>query len=364
MFAGFGRNWRLGQVQGIEIRLDSSVLIIGVFIVLILSGSWFPLFAPNTRPWLQFSMAILTTILFIGSIIWHELAHSVMALRYRLPVVQIVIHAFGGVAQIGREPERPAHEFWITVAGPLSSALLALFFFLMSGVGGILGVACLWLGQINLVLAIFNLIPAFPLDGGRILRAALWRSLGSYRRATYYAARGGQIFAILFGLWGALIFLRSTLNGVLLMLMGWFIFQAAAQILRVTDNGTPISTATPLRRLMRVNVPASAPETHLALFAWQYMDHASDQAFPVLQDGTLVGMVTANEVHHIPRTEWGQYRLWQVMIPREKLVVLSPDDDLKLAIAKMDQAGLDHAPVLFGGVLVGMVNRRDIVYQT
>jgi CBS domain-containing protein len=226
--------------------------------------------------------------------------------------------------------------------------------------GGTLG----WLAVVNFMLAAFNMLPGFPLDGGRILRAAMWRYHGSYRKATRQASRTGQFMAILFALTGAVQILGGEFfNGLWLLMIAAFLYTAAASSYRMAKGGS-LPMNTPVRRIMRFNVPIIEPATPLAFLAWKYFDHAKDQAFPVMRNGQLVGMVTATELNKISRIEWGKYRVEQVMLPRERLCVINPDDPLQTAFDALEAAGMDHAPVLDMSGLVGMLNRRDIVYRT
>lgn len=357
------QGWRIGEIGGVEVRVDVSLLFIAFFVTFILATRVFPFEAPGGGLLLYWLAGLLGSAIFIGSILWHEMAHALLAMRYGIPVVQIVLHLFGGVAQIAREPERPGQEFEIAIAGPLSSMFLAILFGLLGGMGGIVGSLCSWVSAINLTLALFNLLPGFPLDGGRVLRALLWRLGGSYRKATQQASRVGQGMAILFVLFGVWMILQGLwFNGIWFMLIAAFLYSAATASRRMTAGSLNMQAS--IRRVMRYQVPVVEPALPLALLAWRYLDHARDQAFPVMHSGELVGLVSALEVDRVPRLDWGRVRVAEVMLPRERLVMLSPHDDLQAAMQKMDAVRVDHAPVFEAGQLVGMVNRRDIVYRT
>ncbi len=358
------QGWTIGRIGSIEIKLNISLVFIALFVAASLALGVFPKFAPGVSPLFYGLVGLFTSLVFIGSILWHELAHSLVALRYGIPVVQIVLYLFGGVAQIARDPERPSQEFWIAIAGPASSMVLAIAFGTLSRLNGLAGAACSWLAWTNLLLALFNLLPGFPLDGGRVLRAALWRLGGSYRQAARQASRVGQAMAGLFGLGGLWMMLRGdTFNGIWFILIAGFLFSAATVSYR-SAQGASLPMQTPVRRVMRFNVPVVEPGWPLAILAWRYLDHARDQAFPVMDDGNLVGMVTAAEVDRIPRLDWGKIRVADTMLPRDRLCVLRPDDDLQAALTALEAAGMNHAPVFESGQLVGMLNRRDIVYRT
>src|SRR5260221_9352186 len=192
--------WTIGWIGEIEIKINISLAFIALFVAYILAVGVLPYNAPGASPILYWLVGIVASAAFIGSILWHELAHSMVALHYGIPVVQIILYLFGGVAQIARDPERPGQEFWIAIAGPASSMVLALMFGALSSLRGLAGAACSWLAVVNLTLALFNLLPGFPLDGGRVLRAILWRIGGSYRQATRQASRVGQVMAGAFSL--------------------------------------------------------------------------------------------------------------------------------------------------------------------
>lgn len=356
--------WSAGRLWGIEIKLNISLLLIAALVTFTLANGVLPYAAPGVSQPIYYMAGLLTAILFIASVLWHEMAHSLVALRYHIPVIQIVLFMFGGVAQIGRDPERPGQEFWIAIAGPASSLILAIGFSTLSRSGGIAGAAAGYLGLVNFSLVLFNLLPGFPLDGGRVLRSILWKMQGSYKRATRQASQVGRIIAGLIAAFGLLLLVTGgAANGLWLLLIALFLFTAASQMLN-TAKGDPLPAATPVRRVMRFNVPVIQPDLPLAMLAWKYMDHAPDQAFPVMEGDQLLGIVTAAEVDSIPRLEWGKVRVGQLMLPRERLRPVAPDDDIASALKVMDAARLDHTPVFEAGRLIGMLNRRDIVYKT
>jgi Zn-dependent protease/predicted transcriptional regulator len=364
--------WRIGRIGEIEIKINPSLLIVAALVTVSVARVMMAYRMTAVNPVFYWIAGIVASVLFVASILWHELAHSIVAIRYHIPVVQIVLHLFGGVAQIARDPERPSQEFWIAIAGPISSLVLSLSFGLISVMafnmtkpfGAIVGGMFSWLAVVNFMLAAFNLLPGFPLDGGRILRAGMWRYHGSYRKATRQASRIGQAMAILFALSGGIQIIRGELfNGLWLLMIAVFLYSAASTTFRMAKGGS-LPMDTPVRRIMRFNVPIIEPTTPLAFLAWKYLDHARDQAFPVMQNGQLLGMVTVAEINKISRLDWGKYRVEQVMLPRERLCVINPDDHLQTAFEALEAAGMDHAPVLDVSGLVGMLNRRDIVYRT
>jgi Zn-dependent protease/predicted transcriptional regulator len=356
--------WTIAWIGDIEIKVNFSLFFIAVLVTASLALSILPHNAPGADSVFYWLVGLLTALVFIGSILWHELAHAFVALHYHIPVIQIVLHLFGGVAQIARNPERPGQEFWIAIAGPASSLVLAIMFWMLSALGGVPGAASTWLAVVNLTLALFNLLPGFPLDGGRVLRSALWYYGGSFRLATRQASRVGQGIAGLF----VLMAIWQTLNGdvfdgIWFILIAAFLYSAASSSYQ-SARGESLSMNTPVRKVMRFNVPTVEPTMRLALLAWKYLDHARDQAFPVMDNGELVGLISAIQVDKIPRLEWGKYTVSEIMVPRDMLTIIASDEAIQKAFIALEQAGMDHAPVYDGIQFVGMLNRRDIVYRT
>jgi Zn-dependent protease len=357
------RGWRVGELSGVEVRVDPSLLLIAALVTFSLAAGVLPREVPRTNGVFYWLFGAIAALIFILSILWHEMAHALMAIRYRIPVKRIVLHLFGGVAFIARDPERPAHEFWIAILGPLSSLALAFTFGALGQLPDLVGAVCRWLALINLTLAIFNLLPGFPLDGGRVLRAVLWHFGGSYRKATRQASRVGQAMAGLFVIFAALLFFNGFLfNALWFVLIAGFLYSTASLSYRMSLGGLP--SAAPLFRVLRHNVPLIDARLPLALLVWRYLDHAPDQAFPVFQNGMLVGMITAEQVERVPRLEWGRVRVGEVMLPLNAFPILFLTEPLESAKAQLDAYNVDHAPVFAGDQFVGMVNRRDIVYRT
>ncbi len=354
----------LGWVGDIEIKINVSLFFIALLVTLSLALGILPRSAPGANSAFYWVAGLLTAFIFIGSILWHELAHSLVAIHYHIPVIQIILYLFGGVAQIARNPERPAQEFWIAIAGPVSSLLLAALFWMLSALHGLPGAACAWLAVVNLTLALFNLLPGFPLDGGRVLRSILWQFGGSLRQATRQASRVGQGVAGLFvlvAIWQVLN--GDVFDGIWFMLIAAFLYSAATTSYQ-SAQGESLAMDTPVRKVMRFNVPTVEPTMRLALLAWKYLDHARDQAFPVMDNGVLMGLISAVQVDKIPRLDWGKHTVAEMMLPLDKLTIIANTATIQEAFTALDEASLDHAPVYDGNQFVGMLNRRDIVYRT
>jgi len=230
---------KLGRIWGIPIGLHTSWFLVFGLLTWTLSTGYFPLEYPHLSPWLHVILGVVTSVLFFGSVLGHELGHAAIALRNRIPVKSITLFIFGGVAQISREPRTPGAEFRIAIAGPLVSFALALFFggvWLVSRSLPILAAPGVYLMRINFILAVFNLIPGFPLDGGRVLRAIVWALTKSFRQASQAAAFSGQLIAFGFIGFGIFtIFRGQLLNGAWLVFIGWFLQNAAASTYSQTN---------------------------------------------------------------------------------------------------------------------------------
>lgn len=353
----------IGRLAGVEIRLNGSLLLLALLVTLAVSA-WLPAAVPGVSGVGYLVAGLFAALIFMGSVLWHEMAHVVTALRYQLPVRQVTLHMYGGIAELTRDPERPAHEFWIAIAGPLSSLALAVFFGINRSLPGLVGAICGWLAGVNLTLAVFNLLPGFPLDGGRVLRAVLWARSGSYKVATQQASRVGQVVAALFALFALWMLLGGLLfNALWFFGIAFLVYQMATAMFRMA-SGTSMPMTMPVRRVMRFPPNTIDPRKPIAFLAWKYFDRDHDQPVIVLDEGQVVGLVTFFDIDRFPRLEWGRIHVNEVMQPRDRIAVLDVDDTIGLALDRFDKTGTSYAPVLDGTVLVGVVFRRDIVYRT
>ncbi len=352
----------LGKILGIPIKVNASWFLIAGLITLSLASGYFPQQFPGwtaTGYWLA---GLATALLFFGSVLVHELGHSVVALWEKIPVRGITLFIFGGVAQIGREPDRPGSEFRIAIAGPLTSLALALGFSALGQAAGLIsaplaGVAG-YLGRINLMLAVFNMIPGFPLDGGRVLRATLWHLKQDLLTATRWASNAGRAVAFLFIASGIFQGLTGNLfDGLWIALIGWFLNSAAQsgyQHVVMKEMLTGV-TARELAALPCMEVPADVCVSDLV--AGRVMAHG-DRCFFVAQDGHLQGMVTLDEIRRVPRSAWTSLTAAQVMTPAQALAWARPDDELWTLLRRMDEGHLNHLPLLLRGRPVGMITRE------
>ena len=354
----------IGRVFGIPIDLDYSWFLIAALITWMLAVNYYPAeFKGGTSPeyWL---MGAVTAVLFFASIVVHELAHSWVALRYKIRVHRITLFIFGGVSQIAGEPPSAQSEFLIAVVGPLTSfALAALCFFLeplLVNITPALAVAK-YLALINGGLGLFNLIPGFPLDGGRVFRAIVWGVNKNFRRATLIAASTGRLFGFLFVVWGVWQVLRgSVANGLWIAFIGWFLESAAgAQVQQQMVQGllvghkvsaamgnscTHVSGDTPLQKLVDQEV----------------LTHGR-RCFLVDEGDRVVGLLTLHDMKAIPRSLWAMSTAVQSMTPLARLNTIDPDAELRTALEKMGGDRINQMPVMKGNNLVGMLSRGDIV---
>jgi Zn-dependent protease/predicted transcriptional regulator len=376
--------FRIGRVFGIEIDIDWSWLFIFFLIVWDL-GTVFDQLHPKWAGGLVWSAAIAAALLFFVSVLLHELAHSLMAQSQGVPVRSITLFLFGGVSDIQREPPSPRAEFLITIVGPLTSLIIGVTLLLLAGVSAspidamtgstssmsglsLLSTILLWLGSINILLAVFNMIPGFPLDGGRVLRSILWTITGNLRRATQWASQVGQIIAWLFIIAGIMMVFgydipllgTGLINGLWIAFIGWFLNSAALQSYRqvvIHDmlHGVPVT------RLMRSNPPTVSSTVSISSLVHDYVMGTDDHAFPVIDDGQLVGIVTLEDIRTVKRDAWDARNVQQIMTPTNQLEVAAPDEDAADALDKLAKRDVHQLPVVRDGKLIGLLRQRDIL---
>ncbi|HIC96150.1 TPA: site-2 protease family protein [Candidatus Bipolaricaulota bacterium] len=359
----------LGRVLGIEIQLDYSWFIIFILIAWSLAVGYFPQGYPGWPPGLYWSLALLTSLLFFGSVLVHELAHSLVARRHGTPVRNIRLFIFGGVAQITEEPKSARDEFRFTIVGPLTSLGLGLAFgviwWVSRGRDSTAPLAALaqWLSFVNFMLAGFNLIPGFPLDGGRILRSLVWAVTNDLRRATRLAVTSGRIVAFLFILAGVMLFFRGMwINGLWLAFIGWFLENAAAQSWRQFTLQELLQG----HKVREILIPDSdwpqvPPELPLQELVEEHILTSFRRCLPVIEGGRFLGVVTVHKLREVPRDRWATTRVAEVMIPFEQVKTIAPEAELLNALRLMTQEDLNQLPVVSGGDLVGMLARDKVL---
>ena len=354
----------IGRVLGIPIDLDYSWFLIAALITWLLAVNYYPAEFKGGTSVEYWVMGAVTAILFFASILVHELAHSWVALRYKVPVQRITLFIFGGVSQIVGEPPSASAEFLIAVVGPLTSFTLAAVFFLLErllvNLPPALAIAK-YLALINGILGLFNLVPAFPLDGGRVFRAIVWGANKNFRRATLIAASTGRFFGFLFIVWGVWQVLRgNVVNGLWIAFIGWFLESAAgAQIQQQMVQG--------LLGSHKVSEAMGNACTHIAgdttlqkLIDREVLTHGR-HCFLVDRGDRVVGLLTLHNVKEIPRPSWTTTTAAQAMTPVEKLGKIDPNAELWTAMEKMGRDGINEMPVMLGNNLIGLLSTGDIV---
>jgi Zn-dependent protease len=353
----------LVRIAGIPVGLDYSWFLIFALLTWMLATNHFPAEFPDWAPSLYWLVGLATALLFFVSVLLHELGHSVVALRYRIPVRSITLFVFGGVAQISDEPPSAGAELSIAIAGPLVSfALAALFYALQLTAGGIpplYGLAK-YLAYINVVLGAFNLIPGYPLDGGRVFRAIVWAATRDMKRATLIAASVGRGFGFLFIMTGVWQLLRGNFSGGLwIAFIGWFLESAAAAqavqvVFRVALAAHTVSQA------MSSNCPFIGADLTLQQLVDEHILGAGQRFFLVDREDRTVGLITLSRIREVPRSDWATMTAGEAMIALEDSKRVGPDTELSTAVQMMDREGVGQLPVLSKDRVVGILRREDV----
>lgn len=360
----FRHNIPLGRILGIPIGLDYSWFLVFALLTWMLAGSYYPAEFKDWPPLLYWFMGAVTAIMLFVSVLLHELGHSVVALRYRIPVRSITLFLFGGVAQIGAEPPSAVAELLIAVAGPLVSLALAVLFYvlqpLVAGLEPLLGLAE-YLAYINLALVLFNLIPGYPLDGGRVFRAVVWAVTGNMRRATFIAANVGRFFAFLFIFAGILQMLGGNLGGGLwIAFIGWFLDNAASsQVQQLMFQGALAGHT--VAQAMNTHCAAIPADLTLQQLVDEHILGSGQRCFLVNRGDDTLGLMTLHRIKEVPRDEWPTTTAAQAMLPLEQSQSLNPDSELWTALQKMDRDGVNQLPVNRDHQVIGMLSRADVI---
>ena len=345
-----GASLRLGRLFGIPLRLHITWFVIFVLVTVSLSLYEFPNrypFWPSGQYWV---VGIATSLLFFASVLVHELAHSLIAIHSGIPVKSITLFVFGGVAQIAREADRPGVELVMSAAGPVMSLLIAALFtglwVITRGISEPLSALGMWLGRINLILAIFNLMPAFPLDGGRVLRSLIWGATGNYRRSTRIASLVGQGIAYLMIFVGIMLVFGGNLPfGLWIAFIGWFLANAASASYRQVVFRDSLKGFT-ASDLMTRDCPSVASQLTLRELVQDHILRTSRRCFLVTENGQLGGIVTLHNIRGVPQQRWDTTTIGQVMTPIEKLKMVHPNDDALGILERMDGEDVNQMPVV------------------
>jgi len=362
-----GRNLKIATIFGIPIKVNASWILIFLLVSWTLAVGYFPSDYPGLGKSTYWLMGIISALLLFVSILIHELSHSYVVLKYNIPMHGITLFIFGGAAEMTEEPRNPRQEFTIAIAGLIASFILGIFFlflFFMTKIyypnPAFLGIFK-YLAIINFILIGFNILPGFPLDGGRILRAVLWHIKGNLREATRIASNVGSTFGgilIFFGLLNALF--GNFISGLWFIFIGFFLMNAARMsyqqlIARQLLEGIPVS------KVMSTDVKSVPSHISVEDLVNDHFFKCFYHGFPVVDEGKLVGMVTIQDVKKVPREKWKETKVSEIMKTDIDKLIVAPEEDAIRALSIMSKYKVGRLPVLDKGKLVGIIARRDFM---
>jgi Zn-dependent protease/predicted transcriptional regulator len=362
--AMFGTSWRVGRIAGIEVRVDSSWVVIALLITYSMYLRFSTLYRELSGVG-AVGLGILATVLFFGSVLVHELAHALVAQARGIRVQDITLFLFGGATRARVESRGPGDEFLIALVGPLTSGILAALFGIIAGLGGDslsrpLAGTFAYLAWTNLLLAGFNLVPGFPLDGGRLLRSAIWKATGSLSRATRIASVSGQAVGWLLVAGGVAFLLAGDLaGGIWFAFIGWFLVQAAR------SSYQELQLQQLLRRVEAEDVMAGdllriPPELSLQDAVDDYFMRYDHSAFPVEEQGRTIGLLTLRGVRRVPREQWPTRRVRDHMVPLGDQVVVAPNARMDDVLGKLQDGEAGRVLVVQDGEVVGIITPSDL----
>ena len=361
-----GNAFNLGRVFGIQFRLHYTWFIIFILITTSLSWQLFPRSYPDW-PWLLYwVIGIVASLLFFTSVLAHELAHSLVGRAHGIPIRSITLFIFGGIAEMTKEAARPGAEFKMAAAGPACSLVLGGLFALLHlftrGTIQPLAAMALWLAYINVALAVFNLIPGFPLDGGRVFRSILWRVSGNYKRSSWIAARVGQGIGYSLILGGILIMfiLHDWFSGLWLVFIGWFLQNAASVSYRQVQWRETLRGFT-ASQAMTSDCPVVPPGATVNQLVQEYAFATGHGCFLVAEEGRLWGIVTLHNIKTVSQLDWNVTQVKEIMTPVDKLKVAYPDQDGLSILEQMDESTLNQMPVVSEGRVIGLIARDNLI---
>jgi Zn-dependent protease/CBS domain-containing protein len=361
------RAFRIGRLFGIDIELDYTWFVVFLIVAGLLATGWFSKHLPQVSVGLRWLIGFATAVLFFVSVLLHELSHSLVAIRSGLKISGITLFLFGGVSKMTDEPRSAGVEFRMAIAGPAMSMLLAVVFLglarlVRGGPGGeVLATVLVWLGWMNGMLGVFNLLPGFPLDGGRVLRAGVWGATHDLTGSTRVASAFGQGLGFLMIVAGILLFIGRDIGGLWLAFIGWFLVQAAQQsyqqlLLRQALLGVPVSA------VMTAQVEWVPAEATLEQVVHDHVMLHNRPAFPVLESNRLLGMLALSDIRHVPRERWPYVTAGEAVPPLSELQTISPSADAWDALLKMTSGHSGRLLVTDGGLLRGIISRTDVMH--
>ncbi len=363
-------NFPIGKIMGIRIGLDYSWFLIFGLITWLMASSYYPSQFKDWPEYVYWLMGAATAILLFVSVVLHELGHSAVAIRFKVPVHNITLFLFGGVSEIEAEPPNAKAEFLIAIAGPLVSLILAGVFELLKPVFAT--VRPVWalveyLAYINFALAVFNLIPGYPLDGGRVLRAIVWRFTNNMRRATTIAANTGRFFGFLFIFLGILMMLRGDFgNGIWIAFIGWYLDNAASAEAQQSLYQGLLAGHT-VAQAMGPVCPSVAGDQSIEQLVNEHISGTGQRCFLVqrmtdhARGAENVGLITLGRLHEVPREQWAATTVEQAMVPMDQVKRTTPQSGLWPALEEMEHDGVNQLLVTNDGQVSGMLRRADVI---
>lgn len=361
----FGGSFRVARIFGIDIEIHFSWLVILGILAWALAEGFFPTQYEGWATSTYWVVGVIAAVLLFLTVLIHELAHAVVAIRKGLDVPRITLFIFGGVSHLGRQPRTAGEEFFISAAGPVTSILVAVvtgaFAYFFSTRNEQAEAVFTYLAFVNVLLAIFNTLPGFPLDGGRVLRSIVWKKTGSFRRATRVAGSVGQAFGygiIVLGM--LLLFTGNAFNGIWFALIGWFLLTAARGESESLQLDAMLAGLT-ARDVMREEWVNVSPAASIQDVVDDYMLSGAERVVIVAREGAVLGLVTVSDIRKVPRDEWRNTPAQRVMTSREQVVTVSPVARAVEVLRLLAEKSLNQVPVIEEGRMIGLVTRRELV---
>ena len=363
----FRSSIKLFRIAGIEIRLDYSWFIIFAILVYFFGFSYFPGLLPNINKGILALITIITVLLFFFSVLAHEISHSLVAKKRGINVSRISLWIFGGMAEIEHEPETPAAEFAMAIIGPATSFIIGIIF-------GVLwyftrnfptvGEPAAYLAQINIILGVFNLIPGYPLDGGRVLRSIVWKATGNLKRATFVASTVGRVFGFLLMAMGIfLFFTQYYFNGLWLAFIGWFIQSAAYMSYRQLIFDSSVK-GIKVKDILNEELVTVTQDTTISELVDDYFMKYRFSRFPVvssIHSNKILGVMSINDIKAFPKEEWPHTTVGEIVKSVSENEIVDDDKDVSEAIKQMTKYNLGHLVVMIDHRIKGMITKTDVM---
>ncbi|MFW6074071.1 MAG: CBS domain-containing protein [Chloroflexota bacterium] len=356
---------RLLRVRGIDVGIHYSWFIVVVAFSWLLAEGQYPNLYEDWSTAQYWTVAVASVLLLFLSVLLHEFGHALVAQGRGVPVRSITLFIFGGIAGLARESDDSKDEFLIAIAGPIVSialgGLFGLLWFVFAGVNVQVGALLGYLAYVNIVLAVFNMIPGFPLDGGRVLRAVIWRATGNLQRATDIAATIGTTIGMLFVFGGILVAISGpVVNGIWAIVIGWFLQNASQQSRSAVEEQVAFQDVR-VRDLMNPVPVTVSPTVDLETLAEDYILRRNARGIPVVNDGRMIGLVTVSDLKNVNRQRWPVTHVADVMTPAPELHTIHPDSPIAEALNAMNEHEFHQIPVVEESHLVGMLTRFELI---